>query len=483
MDAISPTMPATLSIIDTLADLPPEWPEDRLAEIQARIKAAGRKIVVLDDDPTGTQTVHGVPVLTTWSVEALVRELESSTRAFYILTNSRSLTASAAAKLAGEIGENLENARVRTGCQIDVISRSDSTLRGHFPGEVDALSAALGMREAACLLIPFFLEGGRYTIANVHYVAENDRLIPAAQTPYARDAVFGYRHSNLCRWIEEKTRGRVPAGEVATITMDELRSLGPNQVARKLAAVPAGGYGIVNAAAYRDLEVLVAGLLETEARGKRFVCRTAASFVRVRAGIAPRDTIAGDELTIRTDHGGLFVVGSYVPKTTAQLHKLLGDTDCAAVAVSVAKLIDGGRRQDEIDRVVTATAERLRDGRDTALFTSRELVTAASDRENLTIAKRVSDSLIRIVRALPCQPRYLVAKGGITSSDVATRGLGVRRAMVMGQLLPGVPVWQLGEETRYRGMAYIVFPGNVGSDDALAEIQKKLAPKKGERPR
>jgi uncharacterized protein YgbK (DUF1537 family) len=82
----------------------------------------------------------------------------------------------------------------------------------------------------------------------------------------------------------------------------------------------------------------------------------------------------------------------------------------------------------------------------------------------------VSDALISLVQHLAVAPRYLIAKGGITSSDIATQGLGVRRALVLGQALPGVPVWQLGVEARFPGLGYVVFPGNVGADTALAEL-------------
>jgi uncharacterized protein YgbK (DUF1537 family) len=81
---------------------------------------------------------------------------------------------------------------------------------------------------------------------------------------------------------------------------------------------------------------------------------------------------------------------------------------------------------------------------------------------------------VAIVRQLERRPRYLLAKGGITSSDIATRGLGIRRALVLGQILPGVPVWQSGPESRFPGMPYIVFPGNVGGVEALAEVCKQL---------
>jgi len=94
----------------------------------------------------------------------------------------------------------------------------------------------------------------------------------------------------------------------------------------------------------------------------------------------------------------------------------------------------------------------------------------------LDIGRRVSDALIAIVQGLAVTPRYLIAKGGITSSDTATHGLGVRRAVVLGQAIPGVPVWQLGAESKYPGLGYVVFPGNVGADTALADLVARLHP-------
>ena len=90
------------------------------------------------------------------------------------------------------------------------------------------------------------------------------------------------------------------------------------------------------------------------------------------------------------------------------------------------------------------------------------------------LIQRVSDGLIEIVQKIAVRPRYLVAKGGITSSDTATAALGVVRATVAGQILPGIPVWRTGAESRHPGLAYIVFPGNVGGDDALVEVERKL---------
>lgn len=456
--------------------LPSDWPESLIEQIGGQVRRNGRRLVVLDDDPTGTQTVHGVPVLTRWSLDALVAEFSHPSPALYLLTNSRSLTGQAARELGTRTGHYLARAADQAGVTLEVVSRSDSTLRGHFPGEVDALADALGAAEWPCVIMPFFLEGGRLTIDDVHYVAEGDRLVPAARTTYAQDAAFGYRHSHLARWIAEKTNGRTTAGQVASISLDDLRNGGPSRVAARLASLPPASYCVVNAVSYRDVEVFVAGLLEAEGLGSRFIFRTAASFVRVRAGLRPRGLINARELTVPGNCGGLFVVGSYVPKTNAQLDALLSSGAVTALELPVAELLEPARRTKAVQQATRVAEEALSQGKDTVVYTSRQLITSRDADTSLNIGRQVSDSLIAVIRGIGCQPRYLVAKGGITSSDVATKGLDVSRAMVMGQVLPGVPAWQLGDDARYPGMAYIVFPGNVGSDDALVQIRRRLAP-------
>ena len=199
----------------TLASLPPEWLDDLRATIRGQVEASGRTIVVLDDDPTGTQTVHDVPVLTGWGVDVLAAELAGKPACFYILTNSRALPAPEAAALGREIGRNLAAASTQTGRDVAVVSRSDSTLRGHYPAETDALAEGLGQAVHGTLIVPFFLEGGRYTIDNIHWVAEGDTLVPASQTPYAADKAFGYANSEMGAWVAEKTGGRVQAADVA----------------------------------------------------------------------------------------------------------------------------------------------------------------------------------------------------------------------------------------------------------------------------
>lgn len=454
--------------------LPAEWPQDLRPAIQKQVHADSRKIVVLDDDPTGTQTIHGLPVITEWSVDMLAAELKNDLPAFYILTNSRSYPLPIACQMNAEIGHNLTAAAAQAHCEFVVISRSDSTLRGHFPGEVEALSDALAQNYDGWIINPFFLEGGRYTIDDVHYVDEGDVLVPAAQTEFAGDRAFGYSKSNLRDWIAEKTNGRIAAKDVATVSIENLRAEGPESVRASLMKLHHGQYGVVNAASYRDLEVFVQGLLAAEARGKTFLFRTAASFVQVRAGIYPRPLLTQSDLQLSAAGGGLIVVGSFVPRSTGQVNSLLALSDIAQTEINVAALLDDRLCEDEISRVANDTEQTLRQGNDMLIFTSRQLVAGKDSKSSLQMGQKISQGLISIVQRIQTAPRYILAKGGITSSDIATRALNVKKAIVLGQILPGVPVWQLGAESRFPNLAYIVFPGNVGDDHALIDVVKQL---------
>lgn len=460
------------SILD---ELPPEWPQPLLDDIRQEIGQTDRKVVILDDDPTGTQTSKNIPILTEWSVASLENELRGDAPAFFVLTNSRSMSPSEACALARDIGDNLLIACRRTGKTVEVISRSDSTLRGHYPEEVTVLAEALQQETLPHLIIPFFLEGGRYTLNNIHYVMEKEDLVPAAQTPFAKDAAFGFSNSDLRLWIQEKTSGKVPAEQVVAISVEDIRLGGPEKVADILLSVAEGGVCIVNSVSYRDMETVTMALFRAAQNGRNFLARTAASFVRTRLGQDFADSFLGrKELITKSDNGGLFVVGSYVEKTTIQLQRLLEAGFIEGLELNAEKLLEPAAMKTEISRLKDTLNVMLAAGRDVAVFTSRKLVSADSVEESLRIGNLVSSSLIEVVQGLKVQPRYLVAKGGITSSDMATKGLQVKRAMVIGQVQPGVPVWRLGKESAYPGMAYIVYPGNVGGENGLAELSTLL---------
>jgi len=454
-----------------LSTLPPEWPEDLLPAIQRMVEGSGTKIVVLDDDPTGTQTVYDVPVLTEWSQSSLEAVLAEPGVIVYILTNSRSLPLIQARVVTREIAANLQAASEATGRGFVVISRSDSTLRGHYPGEVEALAEGLGRRFDGTLIIPFFREGGRLTIHDTHYVAEGDWLTPAAETEYARDATFGYRNSDLKAWVSEKHQGWIRPEDVASVSLVDVRTGGPEAVAATLSRVRDGQVCIVNAVTYRDMEVLVAGLLTAEAAGRRFVYRTAASFVRVRGGLAPRNLLTPADLaTTKGKTGGLIIVGSYIKKSTIQMEAAMELPGMISLELSVEKLLEAGSLEEEIRRVSDQVNKSLAAGRDTLAYTGRRLITGPDQASSLGIGQLVSSAVVAVVENVSQAPAWLIAKGGITSSDVAAQGLQVKRAEVLGQALPGIPIWRTGQESRWPGMIYVVFPGNVGGPDALAEM-------------
>jgi uncharacterized protein YgbK (DUF1537 family) len=466
-----------IPLSSTLAGLPAEWPHDPLPDIQTLLHLHPEKLVVIDDDPTGSQTVHHIPVLTRWDTDSLHEELQNDLPAFYILTNTRGMSLEKARAINAQIGRSLHDLSRQMKRRIAVVSRSDSTLRGHFPGEVEALADGLNADLDGWLIVPTLLGGGRYTIDDVHYVAEGDWLVPAGESPYARDATFGYRSSNLKEWVQEKTSGQIAASDVYSVSLQDIRLGGPETVQERLMQLPKGSICIVNAVSRRDLEVFTLGVLLAENQGRKFIYRTGPSFVPVRIGLAPYPLLDREQLPFyATEAGGLIVVGSYVPNTSRQVEILQGQNLAQSIEVNVADLIHPDRREMEIVRAAERMNEELAHGQDVLLYTSRTLISAGDAEKSLQIGQRISSGMIEILKNVTVRPRYVLAKGGITSSDVATEWLGVHRAMVLGQLAKGISVWQLGPESRYDGMLYIVFPGNVGKPESLAELVSTLKP-------
>ena len=450
-----------------MASLPDLWDEDLLLKIQKEIRQYPTEIFVLDDDPTGAQTVRDVAVLTEWSTQALLKEFDTTEKATFVLTNTRSRTMEEACTINTEVGKNLLEVSRKKNTPITVISRSDSTLRGHFPQEVDALSNAMGSEHDVLLFIPYFAEGGRYTVNNTQYVSEGDVLVPAGETPYAADSAFGYKSSNLCEWIEEKTKGQVKASEVETISIEEIRLQGPAYVERKLKDFPKGTVCVVNAADMRDLHVVTLGVIRAERAGKKFLVRSSASFVKSRIGQDDYDLLTRAEMSESDNGGALILVGSHVPGSTKQLEEVLQIPGMKGIELKVAQVIEG---MDVVSNIVEKVDELLTLSSDVTIYTSREVVTGRSPEEYLEIGARVTDAMTEIVKKLTVQPRYIISKGGMTSSNVTTNGLGMVRSLVPGQILPGVLVLQLGPESKYPGSRLVLFPGNVGGPSAIADV-------------
>ena len=460
------------------SSLPPEWlAQGLLEQIRAGLKRAGRKLVVLDDDPLGTQATHGVLVATAWDEDTLSAALQAEGEIFYLITNSRSLSQERAAELYCTIARRLYRLGHSLGRDFTLLCRSDSTLRGHFPAEVEALSAVreaeLGRSYDGVILAPFMWEGRRFTIGDVQWVEDRGRLVPAGQSEYARDPIFAYRHSNLPLWIEEKHKGQVQAREVATISLEDIRRGGPERVAALLGEVRDGRPVVLNAASYRDLEVAVAGLTRAEEAGKHFLSWTAASFIRVRSGRAARPLLTPEEIYCQHPRPGrgLIIVGSYVERSTRQVERARRLSQLAALELEVERVLEPTSRQREVARARRLAQEAFTKG-DLLIYTSRRPVSAANWEESLRIGEEICTGLVEVVRALRPEDglRFMAVKGGATAHAIVTQGLGVKMAWALGQIQPGVPLWLLGEGSRYPGLPYVVFPGNVGDDDTLAQV-------------
>lgn len=457
------------------------------ATVATRVAASGRALVVLDDDPTGTQSVADLPVLTGWSTEDLAWALETGKPAVYVMTNSRSLDPLDAAERNRQVVTAALEASRMTGIPIDFVSRSDSTLRGHFPLETDTIAECLaeqsGRTVDAVIIVPAFGEAGRITVGGVHYAGtEAEGFAPVGETEFAKDASFGYVSSDLRDWVEEKTQGRRRAADVVALTLDVLRS-GPEAVAAALRPLSGGQPVVVDCVEENDLRILALGLDLAEQAGKHLLYRVGPPFVRARIGQeihAPltREDVAGIRAggVGQDAAGGLVVVGSHMALTTRQLDALRQRRTPAEAEIDVAQVLDDTRRDTHLADVVRRVTDGLAGG-NVVIGTSRVLVTGDDGASSLDIARRVSTAVVEVVQAVLAArpPRFVVAKGGITSSDVATRGMSIRRAVVRGPMLPGiVSLWEPSDGPA-RGIPFIVFAGNVGGDQSLADVVDKFS--------
>lgn len=443
------------------------------ADIREQLRNSKSKLVVVDDDPTGTQTVHGIRVYMDWSRETMSRALSRDDEVFYVSTNSRALPLDEMREMSREVGRNLKAAAAEHGVRVLIASRSDSTLRGHYPAEVDALLEGLGSGADGVIIAPALFEAGRYTIDDIHWVEQDGQMVMAGETEFARDPSFGYKNSNLKEWVEEKTGGRWKAADVISLPLEVLRSEGVAGALALLMKAEGGVPVVMNAACYEDIETAVLALTEAEKRGKKFAYRCAACFVKVRGGFLDRPLLTAKELGI--DGGaGLVVVGSYVGKTSRQLDSLLKTGRCEALELDVGRVAEGKEAAGrEVARIADLADAALKAGKTAAVYTSR-IVRRAEGKDFLDFGNRVMTALCDTVKSVRTRPAFVVAKGGITSVEIARAGMGVKEAFVPGQIAKGIPLWELGPETKWPGIHYVVFPGNVGDDDTLKEVVDAL---------
>ena len=399
------------------------------------------KMVVLDDDPTGIQTVHGCLLVTQWDEESIRQGFADDVPFFYILTNTRAMTREEAAAVTREAMETVVRVNRDFGYRLIIVSRSDSCLRGHFPLETDVMRECLtshGITVAPKTpFCPAFIEAGRVTIDGIHYMKDGDRLVPVSETEFARDNVFAYHTSVLRDYIKEK---------------------GANP----------DDYETVDAQSYDELYAYAQHLTsDVIPQTSAIVVRSSSSLPKAIANCPDIPLLDKSILTASaSQHPPLFIVGSHVKKTTRQLECLLAEPGTCGIELDVQRILDDS--ETLIQETLTIIQQVVDEHLAPVVYTSRQEIRCDDADQRQHLGHQVSDFLVDIVRRLPYTPAYLVAKGGITSHDILTHGLHIKSARVLGQVVTSVPCVMTAD------FPYIIFPGNVGDEKSLSEVYLKL---------
>lgn len=426
------------------------------------------KIIVLDDDPTGSQTVHSCLLLTRWDVETLKQGLNDASPLMFVLTNTRGMGATEAKNITREVCRNLKLAMAGFDRPALFVSRSDSTLRGHYPVETDVMEEELGPFDAH-FLTPAFFEGGRTTVDSVHYLKVGDKQVPVHETEFAKDSVFGYRHSYLPDYVEEKTQGRIRAGQVERFTLKDVRA----GCLPRLLALSGNACGVVDAETQADLDRFADDLQQAASQGKRFLFRSAASLLTALAKLPPQPVPAEKmHAYVKGNRPGVIVVGSHVKKTTEQLQILLGQDGIAPIEIDVSQLPEQAEAvlNDARNRVAQAHAN----GKTAVIYTSRVERQFSDHQLRLRFGGRVSALLMSLVHSLPDTVGFIISKGGITSNDMLSMGLALPASRIVGQILAGCSVVLTPAQHRLSEIPVVIFPGNVGDEQALATVYNRL---------
>ena len=431
------------------------------------------KIIVLDDDPTGSQTVHSCLLLMQWDVGTLRLGLRDKTPIIFILTNTRALTPDKAADMTKEVCQNLKIAIEAEKIEdFLIVSRSDSTLRGHYPIETDVIAQELGGFDAH-FLIPAFFEGGRQTLESVHYLKIDGKLTPVHETEFAKDSVFGYHYSYLPDYVEEKTKGSIKATEVERFLLEDIRQ----SSLERLMQLEGNRCAVVDGEKQEDLDKFAEDLLSAAASGKRFLFRSAASILTSLAQLG-QQPIAAEEMAKYkpTDKPGVVLVGSHVKKTTQQLQDLLTQSDIVGIEVDVKQLRDHPDQKDELlNNILEQVKTVYKNDQTPVVYTSREELTFETVQKRLDFGVSVSSLLMEVVQGLPHDISFLISKGGITSNDVLSTGLKLQAVRLLGQVLPGCSMVRTEQDhPLFPNLPVVLFPGNVGSVQGLSTVYSRL---------
>jgi len=429
--------------------------ENYAARWAAALDNDRRRVVILDDDPTGSQSASGVGVLMEVREKALAQFFASRQRCIYLVTNTRAMSESRAVSRVAETVALVRAVASQSREDVAFVLRGDSTLRGHVFAEIGALAS----RRSRVLFVPAFLDGGRTTIDGVHFIELQGIRIPVSETEFAHDPIFGFESSKLSDWVKEKADGR----PTASIHLDALRAQGPSSVARALRLSSPGAVVIPDVEDADDLLIVALGLLAAERQGVDVVVRSAASFAALRGGTVSKALASIPGASQPT----LFVCGSYTAGANLQLEALKGlGVSSVEIATSAALV----RAPTDIAAELSPRLRPILVNRGAAILATERVQSA--QHISLEIGARVMAALVETARQVLPMCRSVVVKGGITSAEVAAALSATGSGTVLGQFLPGVSVWLV--EGRERELPIVVVPGNVGDEHTLTAILESI---------
>lgn len=410
------------------------------------------KTVVLDDDPTGTQSASGVTVLLDYDA-ALIRDALLGADSVYVQTNSRAIDEAAAVALVSDVRDAARRAAAELGAQVQFVLRGDSTLRGHVFAETEQFLD----EDSVIVFSPAFPDGGRTTVDGVHLVRIDGVDVPAHRTEYAEDPVFPFSSGILAEYVAEKS-GRQAVG----VPLADVRS---GATASAIATAPAGAVVLPDAVTNDDIRLIAEAIAVARRAGRSVVVRSAAPLAAALAdvqstGLLPRPLLSAPVPT-------LLACGSHTAGATAQLDAVsavhgpavvipTADAFADPVAAGLAAA-DAARGQLAASGLAMVSTERHR----------------LPEHNTLRHGELVMQALTVAVRALMPEVEAVVAKGGITSAELARTGVGATRAEVRGQVIAGVSVWDL-VSAEGDPRLYVVVPGNVGDASALTDVLSAL---------
>lgn len=486
-----------------MASLPPEYPNDLTSIIEKELEAKPKELVVyLEDDSTGVQKSHDVYLITDLSEESIVSGIKAALdcghRLVFILTNSRVLSVSQTEAINIDIAMTISKMGKESGLVFKIGSRSDSTLRGHFPLEplvlMRTLEPYMGKFDGVIVTYVFLTEMSRITVNGIHFlrIRKEDGSFwyrPVHLTDFSKDKRFGYTTSNMAKFVEYKfstTRlGKVKADEVLHINLKDVRMGGPEEVKRILLSAKNGRIITVDLVSLKDLQVFTLGVLLAEKEGKNFLYRSAASFAAARVNMKEIPVLNVDEIfgTKRDIGSVLCLWGSIVKLSSMQLEAVIKKVPNLVTVQFDVRYVLGSDKNKHImiDLAVKRVEEAFKKDKNVLVFTFPRSIYPSEKQSDEVVAsneQKISTALQEVYNRIKTRLKVAIFKGGVTSS-MGLINSGAKRVYILGQISPGIPIAKIlpKDNERFPGEEVIIVigPGNVGFPDTYVKIFEEIA--------